>query len=106
MLNLLAMAPDGGMEKYQGYVGGFVEAFGGDRLGSVAKVLGPVEATSTNAEESHKSTWDMWALVHYPSIWHFGWMLSTPGYQELEEKYKAGSLVDTAILAVSEIAVV
>jgi len=55
------------------------------------------------AEGKEKGEWDEIALAHYPSILHFADMLASEDYQEVNKKYRVGSLKDTCILCTSEL---
>ncbi|CAD6449053.1 e50c3034-8dd5-4921-a55a-3aaf44e20837 [Sclerotinia trifoliorum] len=98
MLNLLAFQP-GLKEQYLKYGVEFAKSIGSKR-GGVAKIVGTV-IHEGNSEEG--SEWDEVALAHYPSIEHFADMLASEDYQEVNHKYRVGSLKDTFILCTTEL---
>jgi len=55
------------------------------------------------SEGQERGEWDEIALAHYPSILHFADMLASEDYQEVNQKYRVGSLRDTCILCTSEL---
>ena len=93
MLNLLAFA-EGKKADYLQYGKAFAESIG-SRRGGNAKIVGNVIGK--------KDGWDEMALAHYPSILHFADMLASEDYQEVNHKYRVGSLRDTCILCTSEL---
>ncbi|KAF2819198.1 hypothetical protein CC86DRAFT_147784 [Ophiobolus disseminans] len=117
MFNLLSFVP-GKKEEYLKYGAAFAESIG-SRHGGNAKIVGNVVNTkpsNTSASSpisspaKHESAvvdasadgWHEVALAHYPSIWHFREMLRSEDYQDVNHKYRVGSLADTAILMTSE----
>ena len=101
MLNLLAFKP-GLKSEYLKYGAEFAKSAGSKRGGN-AKVVGSVihnEGLGKGGEG-----WDEVALAHYPSIWHFADMLASEDYQEVNKKYRVGSLRDTFILCTSEVGI-
>lgn len=130
MFNLLAFAP-GQKASYLKYGAAFASSIG-SRHGGVAKIVGNIvdAERSDDAQRSDavkrqngvrrqdaapqapgKATkqderaWDEIALAHYPSIAHFRDMLLDREYQDVNHKYRVGSLSDTAILMTSELAI-
>jgi uncharacterized protein (DUF1330 family) len=102
MFNLLAFHP-GKKDEYLKYGAAFAKSIG-SRHGGNAKIVGNV--TGVNGErEREEGDWDEIALAHYPSIAHFRDMLASEDYQEVNHRYRVGSLRDTCILMTSEIAV-
>jgi hypothetical protein len=111
MLNLLAFnSGPGANESYLRYGRAFANSIG-SRRGGVAKVVGSVLPSSSSSsknsqkDEAGVKTWDEIAIAHYPSIQHFGDMIASDDYQEVNHRYRVGSLMDTAILCLSEGAV-
>lgn len=102
MLNLLAFKP-GKKEQYLEYGKEFARRVG-SRRGGLAKIVGSV-VPAAEGEEVGKGGegWDEIALAHYPSIIHFADMLASEEYQEVNHKYRVGSLKDTFILCTTEI---
>jgi uncharacterized protein (DUF1330 family) len=77
MLNLLAMKPDGGIEKYAEYgaaVAPILESIGGRMIFS---------GTGTSALIGSSRDWDMVLLVRYPSRAAFLGMIGSPEYQAI-----------------------
>lgn len=77
MLNLLALKPDGGFEKYMEYgaaVAPILEEVGGRPLYS---------ARGSRALIGGERVWDLVLLVEYPSRAAFLGMIGSPGYQEI-----------------------
>jgi hypothetical protein len=99
MYNLLSFVP-GKREQYKKYGAEFSKTVGSKR-GGVPKLVGTVVGVSTTPKGGHE--WDEIALVHYPSILHFVDMISSKDYQEVNRRYRLGSLRDTFILCTSEI---
>jgi hypothetical protein len=105
MFNLLAFKSNMKTE-YLKYGAAFAESIG-SRHGGNAKVVGNVVKPSSTAHSGDASGdgWDEIALAHYPSILHFREMLMSGDYQEVNHRYRVGSLRDTAILMTSEVGV-
>jgi hypothetical protein len=110
MFNLLAFQT-GMKAEYLKYGAAFAESIG-SRHGGNAKVVGNVvkpsstpTSTSTSSVDASGDGWDEIALAHYPSILHFREMLMSGDYQEVNHRYRVGSLKDTAILMTSEVGV-
>ncbi len=77
MLNLLAMKPDGGMEKYMEYgaaVAPILEGVGGKMIFS---------GTGSSALIGSSRDWDLVLLVRYPSRAAFLGMIGSPEYQAI-----------------------
>lgn len=109
MFNLLAFHP-GMKSEYLKYGAAFAQSIGSAHGGN-AKIVGNVTHvhhsspnSSTNPQQS-TTTWDEIALAHYPSILHFRDMLTSEKYQEVNQRHRVPSLMDTCILMTSEIAV-
>ncbi|KAJ4334940.1 hypothetical protein N0V95_009031 [Ascochyta clinopodiicola] len=102
MFNLLAFHP-GKKASYLKYGAAFADSIG-SRHGGNAKIVGNVTGVN-GKKEKLEGEWDEVALAHYPSIEHFRDMLVSADYQEVNHKYRVGSLRDTAILMTSEVAV-
>jgi hypothetical protein len=102
MLNLLAFK-SGKKEQYLEYGKEFASRVG-SRRGGLAKIVGTVvpAAEGENVGRGGEG-WDEIALAHYPSIAHFADMLASEDYQEVNHKYRVGSLKDTFILCTTEI---
>ncbi|KAI9640491.1 hypothetical protein NHQ30_011237 [Ciborinia camelliae] len=98
MLNLLAFKP-GLKEEYLKYGSAFAKSIGSKR-GGIAKIVGNVIHEGVLKE---RGEWDEVALAHYPSIEHFADMLASEDYQEVNHKYRVGSLRDTFILCTTEL---
>jgi hypothetical protein len=92
-LNLLSFVP-GKKSEYLQYGAEFAKSIGSKRGGD-AKIVGSVIGEGRE--------WDEIALAHYPSISHFADMLAGEDYQEVNRKYRVGSLRDTCILCTSEV---
>lgn len=101
MLNLLAFKP-GLKEEYLKYGAEFAKSVGSKRGGN-AKIVGSVVHPKTGADAGDE--WDEVALAHYPSVLHFADMLASEDYQQVNHKYRVGSLRDTFILCTSELAI-
>ncbi|KAI9870458.1 MAG: hypothetical protein M1830_004228, partial [Pleopsidium flavum] len=102
MINLLAYNK-GKKDVYMEYVKAFGETVGA-RRGSVAKMIGQVrESSSSSSATEGGREWDDVAIVHYPSILHFGDLLASKEYRDLDHRYKVGTLEDTCILCVTEL---
>jgi uncharacterized protein (DUF1330 family) len=80
MLNLLKFVPDGGAAKYQSYIENF-ETTGVKQRYGVEIVYGGVGAPPLAADGR---TWDMVALIRYPSRRHFAEMILDPDYVKFE----------------------
>ncbi len=102
MLNLLAFK-EGMKEEYLKYGAEFAKSVG-SRRGGNAKIVGTVIHAQDGTTDGGDG-WDEIALAHYPSIWHFADMLASQDYQEVNHKYRVGSLKDTFILCTSELAI-
>jgi hypothetical protein len=96
MLNLLAFAP-GKKEQYLQYGAAFGERVG-KRHGGNAKIVGTVVGGQGKGEG-----WDEVAIAHYPSLRHFEAMLGSRDYQEVNQRFRLGSLRDTCILCTMEV---
>lgn len=100
MLNLLAFKP-GLKSEYLKYGAEFAKSVGSKRGGN-AKIVGSV---IHSGQGDGGDGWDEVALAHYPSIWHFADMLASADYQEVNKRYRVGSLKDTFILCTSELGI-
>ncbi|KAF2128680.1 hypothetical protein P153DRAFT_342691 [Dothidotthia symphoricarpi CBS 119687] len=108
MFNLLAFKP-GLKDSYLEYGRAFASEVGSGH-GGVAKVVGKAVAGSEGMDGSARAEgdvggWDEIALAHYPSIRHFGDMLTDKAYQEVNQRCRVPSLRDTAILMTSEVGI-
>lgn len=56
-----------------------------------------------NISQDHGKEWDEIAIAHYPSLYHFAAMAGSKDYQEVNKKFRVGSLRDTFILCTMEI---
>lgn len=109
MLNLLAFK-EGKKEDYLKYGEEFARGAGRKR-GGEAKIVGSVihgidgggEGMADGGKDGGPG-WDEVALAHYPSVWHFADMLAGDDYQDVNRRYRQGSLKDTFILCTSEVA--
>jgi hypothetical protein len=104
MLNLLAFKP-GLKAEYLKYGAKFASSVG-KRRGGNAKIVGSVihSDSGSKGDDDDGEGWDEIALAHYPSILHFADMLASEDYQEVNHRYRVGSLRDTLILCTSELA--
>ncbi|KAK0111547.1 hypothetical protein ONS95_001900 [Cadophora gregata] len=102
MLNLLAFKP-GMKESYLKYGKAFAESAGSSKGGD-AKIVGSVIQGGDGGKEKGEG-WDEVALAHYPSLWHFADMLASEEYQDVNRRYRVGSLRDTCILFTSEVGI-
>jgi uncharacterized protein (DUF1330 family) len=96
MLNLLSFAPNK-KEQYKQYGAAFAEKVG-SRHGGDAKIVGHVVGGQAKDEGWHEI-----ALAHYPSLEHFCAMLASKDYQDVNHRYRLGSLNDTFIICTMEI---
>jgi hypothetical protein len=96
MLNLLSFVPEK-KDQYKQYGAAFAEKVG-SRHGGDAKIVGHVVGGQAKEEGWHEI-----AIAHYPSLEHFAAMISSRDYQEVNQKYRLGSLLDTFILCTMEI---
>jgi hypothetical protein len=109
MFNLLAFN-EGMKEEYLKYGAAFADSIG-SRHGGNAKIVGNVVAptsptpTGEGIVDASKDGWHEIALAHYPSIRHFADMLKSEDYQEVNRRYRVGSLRDTAILMTNEVGI-
>ncbi|CZS96883.1 uncharacterized protein RAG0_06046 [Rhynchosporium agropyri] len=108
MLNLLAFEP-GRKAEYLKYGAAFAASAGSSRGGN-AKIVGSVIKSDTGGnqdegEDVKGEGWDEIALAHYPSLWHFADMLASEEYQDVNKRYRVGSLRDTCILCTSEVGI-
>lgn len=97
MLNFLAFKP-GQKDNYLKYGKAFAESIGSKRGGNAKLVGNVIDSPATGTQG-----WDEFALAHYPSLLHFADMLASTDYQEVNQKYRVGSLADTCILCTSEL---
>ena len=106
MLNLLAFKPDM-KSSYLKYGAEFAKSVG-SRRGGNAKIVGSViqpGGAGDGKSGDGGDGWDEVALAHYPSIWHFADMLAGKDYQDVNKRYRVGSLKDTFILCTSELGI-
>lgn len=111
MFNLLAYTPNGGREKYYGYIAAF-SASTGIKYGGEPLFLGR-DVTAWSSQKSATEERDMgegegWvdcALVWYPSLWHFGKMLDDPGYAAADREFKTGAIRDNPLMCCTEVEV-
>ncbi|KAL3486532.1 hypothetical protein BJX62DRAFT_18319 [Aspergillus germanicus] len=108
----LFMYTDGDSAIHDKYMRDFEKGFG-DSAGAYVKFMGPVLSqlrdgqdsigqADVESESSPKGRgWQDVDLVHYDTIYHYAYMLSTGLYQQLNED-KVKGLEDTCILLVSE----
>lgn len=95
MLNLLSFKP-GKKDEYLKYGASFASDVGRKR-GGEAKLVGNILG------EGKEGGWDEMALAHYPSAKHFADLLASEDYQEVNGRWRVGSLRDTCILFCSEV---
>ncbi|KAL2842563.1 hypothetical protein BJY01DRAFT_249048 [Aspergillus pseudoustus] len=110
----LFLYTDGDSAIHDEYMRDFEEGFG-DSAGAYVKFMGPVvsqlrggqdsagqgEGDSQSESSLNGPGWQDVDLVHYDTIYHYAYMLSTELYQGLN-KAKVRGLEDTCILLVSE----
>lgn len=106
MFNLLSYMPEGGREKYYGYIEAF-SASTGIKYGGEPLFLGRdvTEWSSKDADMKKQdgAGWVDCALVWYPSLWHFGKMLDDPGYAEADRTFKQGAIRDNPLICCTEV---
>ncbi|KAL3447229.1 hypothetical protein BJX65DRAFT_99503 [Aspergillus insuetus] len=108
----LFMYTDGDSAIHDKYMRDFEKGFG-DSAGAYVKFKGPVlsqlrddqdntgQANVKSENSSNGRGWQDVDLVHYDTVYHYAYMLSTELYQQLNED-KVRGLEDTCILLVSE----
>jgi hypothetical protein len=111
MFNIIACHP-GKRSSYFDYIAAFRESVG-SRYGGGAQFFAPgvTDWSSRIAEGAEvadpkangSSVWEDFALVWYPSIWHFGKLLDDPDYAEADRKFKVGVVHDNPILCCTEV---
>ncbi|ERF75993.1 hypothetical protein EPUS_08247 [Endocarpon pusillum Z07020] len=99
MFNLLAYQ-DGKRETFMKYVEAFAASVG-KAVGSESQIFGQVIRCSSTSDG--EEPWEDAALVHYPSVYHFGDLVGSEEYQKLDAKYKVGTIKDTCILCLTEL---
>lgn len=96
---------DGDSSVHDQYMRDFAENFG-DSAGARVKFMGPVRSSVAECGKSDaqqpQTLWQDANLVHYDSIYHYAYMLSTEVYQQLNRD-KVRGLEDTCIMVVSEV---
>jgi hypothetical protein len=110
MFNIIACHP-GKRSSYFDYIAAFRESVG-SRYGGGAQFFAPgvTDWSSRVAEGAEvadpkangSGVWEDFALVWYPSIWHFGKLLDDPDYAEADRKFKVGVVHDNPILCCTE----
>ena len=84
---------------------GYVEALGaavGKAVGSELKVFGQLISSPTTLNVYRG--WEDAAMVHYPSIYHFGNLLGNNDYHELDANTRLAVIIkDTCILCSTEL---
>ncbi|KAK3684505.1 hypothetical protein LTR37_020217 [Vermiconidia calcicola] len=109
MFNLLSFVP-GQQPRYYQYIAAFTESVG-SKYGGDAIFLGTSvgnwssKADEQSGVEGDAVGWEHSALIHYPSIWHFGKMLDDPGYADADRRFKQGALRDNPIMCCTEVEV-
>ena len=105
MFNLLSYLPDG-RPRYFEYVAAFTASVG-SKYGGDAMFHGlGVSDWSSKADDVRLDPNAFWydtALIHYPSIWHFGKLLDDPDYMDVDRRFKQGVLRDNPIMCCTEI---
>jgi hypothetical protein len=96
MLNLLSFLPNK-KEQYMQYGAAFAQKVG-SRHGGDAKIVGHVVGGRAKEDGWHEI-----AIAHYPSLEHFSAMVGSQDYQDVNQKHRLGSLLDTFILCTMEI---
>lgn len=105
MLNLLSYMPDQ-RPRYLEYRAAFAASVGSRYGGKAMFASAGVYNWSSKAADMSDPTkggWEDAALVHYPSIWHFGKMLDDPDYADADRRFKQGALRDNPILCCTEV---
>ncbi len=92
MLNLLRFVPDGGQELYMRYADGFAPLT--PRYGLEVVYVGA--AGSPLVADDAGSTWDMVAMIRYPSRRAFVDMVRDPEYLAIEH-LRADALLDSVL---------
>lgn len=96
---------DGDSSVHDQYLRDFAQSFG-DSAGARVKFMGPVRSSIAECgqRDGQRSeiVWQDANLVHYDSIYHYAYMLSTEVYQRLNID-KVRGLEDTCIMVVSEV---
>ncbi|KAK3721707.1 hypothetical protein LTR37_002872 [Vermiconidia calcicola] len=105
MFNLLSFVP-GQQPRYYQYIAAFRDSVGSKYGGDAIFVGTSVGNWSSKADEQGDGVgWEHDALIHYPSIWHFGKMLDDPGYADADRRFKQGALRDNPIMCCTEVEV-
>lgn len=102
MLNLLRFAPGGGAQKYMEYVASFEES-GVNRDYGVEVIFAGQVFPALIAEKGAQS-WDMIALVRYPSRQAFSSMVHDPRYKQFEH-LRTDALTASVLQPVSQLSV-
>ena len=98
MLNLLRFAPDGGQQTYMRYVEGFAPL--SPRYGLEVVYVGA--AGSPLVADDAGSTWDMVAIIRYPSRQAFVDMVGDPDYLAIEH-LRTDALLDSVLQPTTEV---
>ena len=89
MLNLLSFLPGQRSAYFEGYAGGFTESLEPLFGGSAIQFGSETSEWSSGAEETdQEGGWEDFALVWYPSLWHFSSMINSPEYANLDRQFK------------------
>lgn len=95
MLNLLRFRPDGGEQSYMAYA----EAFGTSGItDSYGVEIVYIGTASTILVAEDGQTWDMVALIRYPSRRHFVDMVNDPRYRKFEH-LRREALIESVLQA-------
>ena len=103
MFNLLSFEPNQKPRYFQ-YIAAFSESVGSKYGGDAMFIDKGDPNWSSKADEANQvGDWEHFALIHYPSIWHFAKMLDDPGYADADRRFKQGALRDNPILCCTEV---
>jgi hypothetical protein len=98
MFNLLSFFP-GQMPQYFKYVEGFINVLG-PITGAQPLTMGldVSDWSSKDDDKNDAGSWEMVAVVWYPSIWHFGVMLGDERYAQLDRDFKVNVVRDNPLV--------
>src|SRR3569833_1031042 len=105
MFGLLSYLP-GQRERYFQYVDAFSRELAPANGGEPLVVATGATDWSSKAEVQagdQEGEWEDFALIYYPSIWHFGNMLAEPLFAELDRRYKLGAVRNNALMCCTEV---
>ncbi|KAI8624915.1 hypothetical protein F5Y19DRAFT_490123 [Xylariaceae sp. FL1651] len=103
MFNLLSFLPNQRSVYFEGYGAGFTQIleplFGGSPIQFGLEVT---EWSSRAQEVDQEGSWEDFALIWYPSLWHFSKMISSLEYATLDRQFKP-SVRDNPLICCTEI---